>query len=742
MAPLLENMDEDALAVEAAELDGYFSETPLDPQPKYPALNESFASTIVITNLPKVTAAKLGKLTTVVLKVVSRIGTLVNYSTSTSTPSTDTNGNDGEETPASAEGDEAYNGLYMPMDEASGMTQGVCFVEYTSVDDAQKAVSVLQDYKFDKNHSLQVLLYERAKQLQRVKTSEFHPPTLPPFVEKPNAMAWLEDDSQRDMFITRFDRETVVYWFDAQSSEPVVDYDGSREKEAGVLWCEYYCHWSPFGSYLATLVPARGVILWSGAQYEKAGRFAAPGVKLVVFSPQENYLLTNNEDPRDSAAIKIYHIPTGKLMRAFPLYPDNVPTDAPPPPFLWSHDDAYVARQGNSLISIYETPSMRLLDKRSLATENIREFQWSPKANVLVYWAPEAPPNVPAHVDLIEIPSRKIVRQKNLFNVTNCQMVWHPQGTYLAVKVTRHTKSKKTFYNNIELFRWHDPGVPVEMLDMPHAVMALSWEPHGSRFAMIHAENPSASKVDVSFYDMMKMTEVAVANKKGGGKKTKSVLVPELNLVKQLEGKQCNMLFWSPAGNHIILASLGDTASGTLEFYDVNENSLVIKEHYRANQVLWDPSGRTVATVVSQPLEGGHFKFAMDNGYVLWSFQGKQLYQQSHETFYQLLWRPRESLLSDEQIKKVHLHWKKYEREFDKADKERQRQQYLAETQGKRAERARIRQIVARNRAIRRKHRAEYIALLGGYDSDDESHYTIRERTVETILSTREQIVM
>ena len=298
-----------------------------------------------------------------------------------------------------------------------------------------------------------------------------------------------------------------VSWFDAKN-EPVVDYDGSREKEAGVAWCAYYCHWSPKGSYLATLVPQRGVILWSGSTYEKTGRFVAPDVKTVLFSPQENYLLTNNMRRDDQQAIKVYHIQSGKLLRAFPLYPQDFPQgdDIPPPPFQWSHNDEYLARMGKNLISIYSTPSMKLLDKKSLLCEGIHEFQWSPKANVIACWAPEQA-NSPAHVDLIEIPSRKKLRQKNLFNVTKCNMVWQEEGEYLAVKVTRHTKSKKTFYNNIELFRLNEPGVPVEMLDIKDAVMALAFEPRGSRFAMIHAENPSAAKVSVSFYDMMKKTE-------------------------------------------------------------------------------------------------------------------------------------------------------------------------------------------------------------------------------------------
>lgn len=318
-------------------------------------------------------------------------------------------------------------------------------------------------------------------------------------------------------------------------------------------------------------------------------------------------------------------------------------------------------------------------------------------------------------------------------------MVWQNDGDYLAVKVTRHTKSKKTLYNNIELFRLNEIGIPVEMLDMKDAVMSLTWEPRGSRFAMIHAENPSSTKVDVSFYDMMKTSEKKGGKK--GGQQKQPTLVPELNKIETLEGKQCNCLFWSPAGATILMAGLGDTASGTLEFYDVDSKSLTIKEHYRANQVLWDPDGRSVATCVSQPVEGGHFKFAMDNGYILWSFQGKQLHQQSFETFYQFEWRPRENLLSKSEIAKVKKELKKYEKQFEKADKERARALYLEETKGKRSERKKIRDILSSLRRLRSEQRSRHIELLDGYDSDDDSNYVVREISIETILSTKEEVI-
>mmetsp|Transcript_16126 Transcript_16126/g.24361 ORF Transcript_16126/g.24361 Transcript_16126/m.24361 type:complete len:718 (+) Transcript_16126:129-2282(+) len=717
MAPNEEQVEKvDDLEAEAAELDGYFSDTPLEPCPNYPPLRDTFENAVIILNLPKVPEAKYEKLGKVVMKLVSRIGTLASNA------------------------DTGYTGMHMSFNKEKDQTCGFAFVEYETVEEAKKAVEVLKDYKFDKNHFLSVVPYTRVCHLKDVEETEFVEPKPAPFVEKPNATAWLEDPNQRDEFVLRHGRETIVMWSDGKN-DPVVDYDGSREKEAGVAWCEYYCHWSPKGSYLATLVPSKGVILWSGKTYEKTGRFPAPGVEFVLFSPQENYILTNNNRRDDPNAIKIFSIQTGELLRTFPLYPkdfDSKDGNMPPPPFQWSHDDAYLARMGKDLISIFETPSMKLLDRRSLAADGIHEFQWSPKANVLAYWAPEFN-NSPAHVDLIEIPSRKKLRQKNLFNVTKCSIVWQSSGEYLGVKVTRHTKSKKTLYNNIELFRLNEPGVPVEMLDIKDAVMALNFEPRGHRFAMIHAENPSSTKVNVSFYSMKKRVETNAKGKKGGKVVQE---VSELNKVETLEGKQCNCIFWSPAGQTILMASLGEASSGTLEFYDVDTKTLVVKEHYRANQVVWDPSGRSVATLVSQPIGGGHFKYAMDNGFILWSFQGKQLYQQSYETFYQLQWRPREQLLSKTEIAKVRKNLKKYEKQFDMQDKEQQRALKLEETKGKRAERTKYRSLLSRLRAIRSREHEARMALLDGYDENDDSNYVTREITVETILSSKEETVM
>ena len=123
------NTPADDLEAEAASLDGYFSDAPLEPIPNYPPLDNKFDRCVVITNLPMVPEAKYEKLSKVILKLVSRIGTLATY-----------------------EGCDDFTGFLMPQNEEKG-TVGCAFIEYASAGDAKKAVEVLQDYKFDKNHN-------------------------------------------------------------------------------------------------------------------------------------------------------------------------------------------------------------------------------------------------------------------------------------------------------------------------------------------------------------------------------------------------------------------------------------------------------------------------------------------------------------------------------------------------------------------------------------------------------------
>jgi uncharacterized protein with WD repeat len=141
----------------------------------------------------------------------------------------------------------------------------------------------------------------------------------------------------------------------------------------------------------------------------------------------------------------VWDVKSGNLLRTFPT--TNEETDDISqkrqmqwPALKWSADDKYVARvTPGQQISVYELPSMGLQGKKSIKIEGVVDFEWCPQGdkdredaeidakggkgpkkareNMLAYWTPEVA-NQPARVTLIGFPSRDILRQTNLFNVT------------------------------------------------------------------------------------------------------------------------------------------------------------------------------------------------------------------------------------------------------------------------------------------------------------------------------------
>lgn len=506
-----------------------------------------------------------------------------------------------------------------------------------------------------------------------------------------------------------------------------------------MMWTEGAAVWSPRGTYIATFHP-RGIKIWGRVSPEDGNvevewifimRFEHNNVSLVDFSPCENYLITFNateperDDKRNPRALVVWDILTGKRKRGFMGPPRSLvgpDGNIPWPIFQWSHDDSYFARLNENAISVYETPSMSLIDKKSIKVPHVRNFSWSPKANIMAYWTPEVNDS-PARVTLIELPSKKEIRQKALFSVSEIMLHWQQEGKFLCCKVDRLTKSKKGQFTNFELFRVQAKDIPVEVLEYKDKdiVIAFGWEPQGNRFAVIHGFADQPGRTDVSFFTMEAVTG-------------------ELKRLFSLERKVVNQLYWSPKGRFILLAAVG-TQNGNLEWFDVNDavgrdepEPVGSDEHFQCNDVQWDPSGRFVTTSVTC------WRNSNDNGYVIWTMYGKELCRVNVDMLYQFSWRPRPpSLLSPKQERDVKKTLKSRRERYEREDKDLKD----SVSSGKAARRKELRDAFyafqKEAKEMLSKEAEKRKSALGAYADCADDTETITE-VVETVISVKKEI--
>ncbi|KAE8716893.1 Eukaryotic translation initiation factor 3 subunit B [Hibiscus syriacus] len=428
------------------------------------------------------------------------------------------------------------DGLWMPVDSETKKTLGYCFIEYNTPQEAELAKEKTHGYKLDRAHIFVVNMFDDFDKYMKVP-DEWAPPEIKPYTPGENLQKWLADGKARDQFVIRAGTDTEVLWNDARQSKTELVYKRT-------YWTESFVQWSPMGTYLAT-VHRQGAAVWGGANtFNRLMRYAHPQVKLIDFSPGEKFLVT---------------------------YSSHEPSNPRDANVRWGggKEDKYFAKLGKNMISIYETETFSLIDKKSLKVENVVDFSWSPTDPIIALFVPElGGGNQPARVSLVQIPGKEELRQKNLFSISDCKMYWQSNGEYLAVKADRYTKTKKSTYSGFELFRIKERDIPIEVLELDNKnekIIAFAWEPKGHRFAVIHGDNP---RPDISFYTMRSTHNLGRVSK-----------------LTTLKGKQANSLFWSPGGRFIVLAGLKGF-NGQLEFFNVDElETMATAEHFMATML-------------------------------------------------------------------------------------------------------------------------------------------------------------
>jgi len=566
---------------------------------KKPRADKTTENVIIVDNIPVTDSSKLAKLTNVLLKIFGKCGKVETH--------------------------------HIPLDD-NQKTKGYMFIVYRNAQEATTAISSCNGYKLDKNHCFAVNRLSDFETFMDIP-EKWDEPKPEPYKPQVNLKSWLLDPECYDHFaiIHGKNRDTGVFSCGPTQAYPV------QQREN---WTESHVKFSPKGSYLATC-HKQGIALWGGPDFTRVGRFLHPNVTYFQFSPCERYFITYSKtsvSPEDPQNLIIWETRSCLNKRAFSLPVLNYW-----PYFKWSSDGQFFATITGDNLSIYSTPSMKLLDNKKITVQNIRDFVWCPCENWIAYWQSENK-DIPARVTIMAVPSCEPISAKNLFSVNNIEIFWQQAGNYMAVKVDRTIKNKKESENVFEIFRLREKDIPVENFEIKSKVMSLYWDPKGPRFAVIQGD---MGRTDVSFFKI--------------GEKI-------LPIGKTLANKKCNCIKWSPQGQYCVLAGLNNISfDGVLEFWDIGGDAPTLmneSNHFMVTNIAWDPTGRYVC---SSNTYGGH---SVENGYSMWNFQGSKIFESSLENFIQFQWRPRPpTLLKDVDYKTIKKNMKSYTRDFEIKDR-------------------------------------------------------------------------
>eukprot|EP00915_Cephaloidophora_sp_WS-2016_P007942 GHVH01010979.1.p1 GENE.GHVH01010979.1~~GHVH01010979.1.p1 ORF type:complete len:777 (+),score=119.04 GHVH01010979.1:22-2331(+) len=455
----------------------------------------------------------------------------------------------------------------------------------------------------------------------------------------------LHDSMGREQFlVSNSEKMTDVLWNDPVLKEP----QGLSDKAP--ITC-LSSHWSSFGSYLFT-IHELGVWVRGGPKLQKLFCVEHEFIWEMLNSPDERYLLTWDGLPNTEGShlsVLIHDLWTGLPVASSWTPSLSCDGSEKHPFFAWSACSKYLACNSGSSVIILEVPNFKPLMREdgeiwSIPLKNPRSsFSWSPVDPYIAVWTPPVGTDTagrgdgPCSLKVVDVENRRDLASKSLnVEVDNlASLIWHPQGTYFALRLAvleKITKKKRNPKAQIEVFHIHIKGCPSDSILVPTDTSVLNdvaFEPMGDRLALLMSDS---LKIWTLKRDASKANSQEVANK---------VLGPMTRF---------NHIFWSPQGVFFVLAGI-DEGDGTISFNSVKVDKNVVsideshrENHYAMNKICWDYSGRYLTSVVRVTVgpKTDYSKKAMSS-YRIWSFQGKEIFYAKNIPVGSILdfqWRP------------------------------------------------------------------------------------------------------
>jgi translation initiation factor 3 subunit B len=393
--------------------------------------------------------------------------------------------------------------------------------------------------------------------------------------------------------------------------------------------------WSPLGSYLLTQ-HTNGIKFWGGKLMGEVAHIALSEVSKIYVSPNENYFVSYASD-----LFQFWHIAENRQIKEF-----KMEAGLDWPSFKYNCNDALAgvisksSRSGTSHINLFHAPTMRRLvnaadpeGRYTIAVEGLTAFEWSPtNPDIFAYVvAGDESTGHRVHIERIDydgegdVLSFSTMLRRNVYQATQIDLLWHPEGTFLATKATTSRGTQEFTICRVGASMASAEKLEFKPIDGKQTdPLRFAFQPNASRFAVIQQQRGSEAenlRKWVVFYSIEK-----VGFKEVGSYKT--------------EGHR---LHWAPRGARCVVSNF--ERSG-IEFFGVPDamspttpatapfTLIAAGTHHMVTNVAWDPTGRFFCSFTSS------LEQQTDHLYKIWNVNGVQIMSEKVQKLSHVIWRP------------------------------------------------------------------------------------------------------
>ncbi|EPY28360.1 translation initiation factor 3 subunit B [Strigomonas culicis] len=494
-----------------------------------------------------------------------------------------------------------------------------------------------------------------------------------------------EDHKGRPQFIVKGGLSLSVewYWYDWEKGEPVIYRRPSVRKDLPIdKWTEVdrknkelqkglissmlnqvrpQPSWSNYG-YMMISEGFSGLQVWGGKNMNLL--YVIPEkVTAYAVSPREQYIVIRTEKD-----ISIMNFRTARKIQT--LGNLDVSSEDLWPILRFSADDSLVAvckpgipsdfnntdKPFAGKMSIFHSETMTLIQgtrgaprSHTFEIPGLYKAEWNPQQGTQIAYVSARGENggwflviSNITVDKDNIAVEEILFQRIFATAQRLDILWHPAGTYLAVKATVREKRKgndltpsvRTEYALYNIGR--DVAAFQMIVKDNYSASRFAWQPGGDLFAVILEETRGA--IGTAALGENQLLQIyAVKDRK------------KLKMLAEFTTSATH-LFWAPKGKNLVAVSF---QKSLVTFININEF-----EHAKEVNKLkgvnltdgqWDPTGRFFATWVSSLRET-----TMAPHYRIFDLNGMEVFMKESKPFSHFAWRPLPpTLLTTEEVNNV-----------------------------------------------------------------------------------------